>query len=152
MLVLKFDDQTINTFDEKVDMFKNLFFFAFSSTNFNDIENSFYFTAAECSMIIIESEMIKIISRIALDKILSLDEITNRMIKTCSKMLTRLLISLFQICVTHAYYSNVFKTINIITLQKTSKINYTISKVYRLIALLNTIDKIMKFIMSKKIS
>ncbi len=152
MLVLKFDDQTINTFDEKVDMFKNLFFLAFSSTNLSDIENSFYLIAAKCLMIIIESEVIKTISRIAFDKISSLDEITNRMIKTCSEMLTRLLTSLFQICVTHAYHSNVFKTINIITLRKTSKIDYTISKVYKLIALLNTIDKIMKFIMSKKIS
>ncbi len=95
MLVLKFDDQTINTFDEKIDMFKNLFFFAFSSMNLSDIKNSFYFTAAKCSMIIIESEMTKTISRIAFDKISNLDEITNRMIKTCSKMLTKLLISLF---------------------------------------------------------
>jgi hypothetical protein len=51
MLVLKFDDQTINTFDEKVDMFKKLFFLAFFSTNFSDIKSSFYLTAAECSMI-----------------------------------------------------------------------------------------------------
>ncbi len=152
MLVLKFDDQTINTFDEKIDMFRNLFFFAFFSTNFSDIECSFYLIAKNCSMIIIESEIIKIINRIAFDKISSFDEITNKMIKTCSKMLTRLLISLFQICVTHAYHSNVFKTINIITLRKTSKIDYTISKVCELIALLNTIDKIMKFIMNKKIS
>jgi hypothetical protein len=63
-----------------------------------------------------------------------------------------LLISLFQICVTHAYHSNVFKAINIITFRNTNKIDYTISKVYKLIVLLNTIDKIMKFIMNKKIS
>ncbi len=95
MLVLKFDDQTINTFDEKIDMFRNLFFFAFFSTNFSDIECSFYLIAKNCSMIIIESEIIKIINRIAFDKISSFDEITNKMIKTYSEILTRLLISLF---------------------------------------------------------
>jgi hypothetical protein len=91
-------------------------------------------------------------NRIAFDKISDFDEITNKIIKTCSEMLTKLLILLFQHCVTHAYHSNVFKTINIITLRKISKIDYTISKFYKFIVLLNTIDKIMKFIINKKIS
>jgi hypothetical protein len=45
-----------------------------------------------------------------------------------------------------------FKKINIITLKKIDKKDYTISKMYWLIALLNIIEKILKFSMNKKIS
>lgn len=92
-------------------------------------------------MIIIEREMFRVISRASSDMTPSSDEIINRLIKACSGTLTKLLISLFQICVTHAYHSIVFKTANIIILRKTRKVDYIISKAYRLIVLLNIIEK-----------
>jgi hypothetical protein len=133
-------------------MFKNIFFSAAFSTNLNDIENSFYSSAVECSTSITESEVIMIISRIALDKTSNLDDIINRLIKTCSSVLIKLLISLFQICITHAYHLITLKTVNTITLKKTRKSDYITSKAYKSIALLNIIEKVMKSIMSKKIS
>ncbi len=63
-----------------------------------------------------------------------------------------LLISLFDACIQQAYHSKIFKAINIITLKKTDKEDYTISKAYRSIVLLNIMRKILTFIMSKKIS
>ena len=115
---MKFNDQRINTFDEKIDLFKNLFFLAFFSIDLSDRKSSFYSNAVECSMIIIEREMYTIINRVSFDKISSSNEIINRLIKTCSNTLTKLLTSLFQICVMHVYHSIVFKTANIITLKK----------------------------------
>jgi hypothetical protein len=151
MSALKFKNQIINIFDEKIDMFKNIFFSAAFSTDFDDIENSFYSSAVKCSTSITESEMIIIISRIALDKTSSLDDIINRLIKTCSSVLIKLLTSLFQICIAHAYHLITLKTVNTITLKKTRKSDYITLKAYRFIALLNTIKKVMKSIISKKI-
>ncbi len=97
-------------------------------------------------------EMLKIIKRIVLDKISSFDEIINKLLKICVLIMMRLFISLFVFCIQQTYHSKAFKKVNIITLKKVDKRDYTISKTYRLIALLNIIEKILKFIMSKKIS
>jgi hypothetical protein len=64
----------------------------------------------------------------------------------------QLLTSLFIVCIQQTNHLKAFKKINIITLKKVDKRNYTISKTYQSIALLNIIEKIPKFIMSKKIS
>jgi hypothetical protein len=97
MSALKFNDQTINTFDEKIDLFKKLFFVAFSSIDLKNIKSSYYSTAIDCSMIIIEFEIITTIKRIFFDKISSFDDITNKLIKTCFDTQIKLLTSLFQI-------------------------------------------------------
>jgi hypothetical protein len=141
MSTLKFENQIADIFDEKIDMFKNIFFSAAFLTNLDDIENSFYSSAIECSTSITESEVIMIISRIALDKTSSLDDIINRLIKICLSILIKLLISLFQICIAHAYHFITLKIFNTIALKKTRKNDYITSKVYRSIALLNTIEK-----------
>jgi hypothetical protein len=72
--------------------------------------------------------------------------------KICAFIMMQLLISLFVVCIQQTYHSKTFKKVNIITLKKIDKKDYTISKTYRSIALLNIIEKILKFIMSKKIS
>jgi hypothetical protein len=150
MFALKYNDQIADTFDEKVELFKSIFFFAFSSIDFRDIKKFYYSNATQCLVIITENKIIKIINRTIFDNISSSNEIINRFIKVCSNTLTKLLISLFQICATHVYHSIVFKTVNIITLKKSKKIDYIISKIYKSIALLNIIEKVMKFIICKK--
>jgi hypothetical protein len=96
--------------------------------------------------------MLKNIKRIAFDKISSFDEIINKLLKIYVFIMMQLLISIFVVCIQQTYHLKAFKKVNIITLKKIDKIDYTISKTYRLIALLNIIEKILKFIMSKKIS
>jgi hypothetical protein len=44
MLTLKFNDQTIKTFDEKAKKFKSVFFSTSSSIELNDISKSFLFS------------------------------------------------------------------------------------------------------------
>jgi hypothetical protein len=74
------------------------------------------------------------------------------LLKICAFIMMQLFISLFVVYIQQTYHSKAFKKINIITLKKVDKRDYTISKTYRSIALLNIIEKILKFIMSKKIS
>lgn len=114
------------------------------------MKNSFYLNAIEYSIIIIENKIMTIINRTTFDKSLSLDKFINKLLKIYSTTLTKLLISLFQICVTFVYHSIIFKTVNIITLKKKKKIDYIISKTYRSMILLNIIDKIIKSIINKK--
>ncbi len=152
MLILRFNDLTIETFDEKTKMFKNVFFSTSSSIEFDDISKSFYFHFIEYFLNITKRKMLKIIKRIVLDKISNLDKIINKLLKIYVFIIMQLITSLFVVCIQQTYHSKTFKKVNIITLKKIDKRNYTISKTYRSIALLNIIDKILEFIMSKKIS
>jgi hypothetical protein len=152
MFIFKFNDLTTETFDEKAKMFKNVFFSTSSSIELDDIQKSFYFRFIKCSLSITKRKMLKIIRRIVFDKISNLDEIINKLLKICVLIMMQLLTSLFVVCIQQTYYSKAFKKVNIITLKKIDKRDYTISKTYQSIALLNIIEKILKFIMSKKIS
>ena len=61
-----------------------------------------------------------------------------------------MLTSLFQACVTLEYHSRIFKKTHSITLKKLSNSNYFISKTYRFIVLLNTLDKALKIVIIYK--
>jgi fumarate reductase subunit C len=144
MFILKFNDLTTETFDEKTKMFKSVFFSTSSSIELDDILRSFYFRFIECSFSITKREMLKIIKRIAFDKISSFDEIINKLFKICVFIMMQLLTLLFIVCIQQTYHSKAFKKVNIITLKKVDKKDYTISKTYRSIALLNIIEKSFK--------
>jgi hypothetical protein len=152
MLIFKFNDLMIETFDEKTKMFKNVFFSTSSSIEFDDISRSFYFRFIECSFSITKRKMLKIIKLIAFDKISNFDEIINKLFKICVLIMMQLFISLFIVCIQQTYHLKTFKNVNIITSKKIDKKDYMISKMYWLIALLNIIEKILKFIINKKIS
>jgi hypothetical protein len=152
MLILRFNNLAIETFDEKTKMFKSVFFSTSSSIKLDDNSKSFYFRFIKCSFKITKRKMLKIVKRIVFDKISSFDEIINKLLKICVFIMMQLLILLFIDCIQQTYHSKTFKKVNIIILKKIDKRNYTISKTYRSIALLNIIEKILEFIMSKKIS
>jgi hypothetical protein len=99
MLILKFNDLTIEIFDEKAKMFKSVFFSTSSSIELDDISRSFYFRFIECSFSITKRKMLKIIKRIVFDKISSFDKIINKMFKICDFIMMQLLISLFIVCI-----------------------------------------------------
>ncbi len=63
-----------------------------------------------------------------------------------------ILINLFNACVTHKYYLKQFKKAQIIVLYKSKKSDYIDWKMYRLIALLDTMSKTLKLIMIKRLS
>ena len=99
-----------------------------------------------------EKKIVETLSRSRLDKTSRFDDITNRILKTCIVSLTRLLTSLFQTCVILRYHSRAFRETHIITLKKMRKADYTTSKVYKSIVLLNTMSKALEFIIIEKIA
>ena len=58
---------------------------------------------------------------------------------------------LFNVCVKLGYYPKIFKRANTVVLRKLKKNDYTNLKAYRLIALLNTIEKALKLVVVKKL-
>jgi hypothetical protein len=99
MFILKHNNQIIESFDEKIDMFKNVFFSTFSFVDLNDISRFFYLNSIECLSCIIEKKVLTIIKWFALDKISSLDEFTNKLLKAFAFIIIKLFISLFEICI-----------------------------------------------------
>ena len=133
-------------------MLRNFFFSTFSETDLSDLQSYTYFTKHACSLIITIEKMRKTLTRSKFDKISKSNDITNKILKTCSQKLISVLTSLFQACVTLEYYLRVFRETHSITLKKSDKSNYSILKIYKFIALLNTLDKTLKTVMTNKIT
>ena len=133
-------------------MLKKVFFSLFSNVDLSDLQSFIYLAFLKCSITITEKEVTTTLKRFRLDKTSSSNEIINRLLKACTDTLTKLLTSLFQICVTLKYHSRIFKETHTIALKKSEKVDYTTSKTYRSIALLNTLRKTLEFIMTEKIA
>jgi len=99
-----------------------------------------------------EDEVRQIIKRVKADKASDVSNILNKALQTDLAKLTLILMSLFNAYVIHRYYSKQFKKAQMIVLCKLKKSNYTDSKTYQLIALLDIMNKALKLIMIKRLS
>jgi hypothetical protein len=127
---LKFNNYTIDTFEKKIDMFKNLFFWTSSSIDLIDISRFFYLNSIECSSSIIKTKIFTIIKRFVFNKISNFNNFINKLLKTYVFIMIKLFTFLFKICIQLFYHLKTFKKINTITLKKTKKNDYIVSKMY----------------------
>jgi len=146
------NEQMTMTFEEKIEILREKFFFSSSQTNINNIANSFIFLTMSFDLHISEDEVRQTIKRVKADKASDVSDISNRMLQTDLAELILILMSLFNACVTCRYYSKQFKKTQMIVLHKLKKSDYTDSKTYRLIALLDIMSKALKSIMTKRLS
>jgi hypothetical protein len=116
-----------------------------TSFNYRDV-------VVKTTSLISKNEIRQIINKCKFDNVSNSNEISNRILKILIKKLLSLLTNLFRACVEHDYHLLCFREINIIILKKSNKSNYTDFKTYKLIALLNTIDKGLEFIIARKIN
>ena len=86
------------------------------------------------------------------DKAFETNLILNWTLKILRKTMTKRLIFISQACIDVEDYSKSFREAKIILLKKVEKTDYTIFKVYRSIALWNTINKMLKSIIIDKIT
>ena len=86
-----------------------------------------------------------------INKTSKFNKITKKFLKICEKSLIMVLISFFQICVTKKYHFQFYWNVNTVVLRKSKKTNYIIMKTWRPIALLNTIEKMLKTVISHKL-
>ena len=133
-------------------MFKNSFFSSALNVDLSDINNFTYAKSLKLTKIINKEEINKAIAKLKTNKTFKTNQIFNRMLKTLRETMTKKLIFIFQIYINVEYHSKSFRETKIIMLKKIKKSDYTFFKIYRSIALLNTINKLLKSIMINKIT
>jgi len=153
-LSLKWSDinQMTMTFKKKIKILQEKFFLSFFQTNVNNIANSFIFLIISSDLYISEDEVRQIIKRVKANKASDISDISNKALQTDLAELFSILMSLFNAYVIHRYHSKQFKKTQMIVLCKSKKSNYTDSKIYWFIALLDIMKKALKLIMIKRLS
>ena len=91
-----------------------------------------------------EKKLKQIICTAAQDKTLEHNDISFQTLRMTLLLLLLTFVQLFQTCLTLSYHSRKFKKTKTVVLCKSNKENYTVLKIYRLIALLNTLSKALK--------
>ena len=145
------NNTTALTKTNKAHCLKKFFFSSFTKTNIDDIAEATYSEEFEFSHIINE-EIHQTIFNASSNKTLEKDEILNRILKTILSHIVFALNWIFNTNLTLKYCFKHFRESIIISLRKSKKFDYSIFKVYRSIALLNIMNKIMKIIMISKLS
>ncbi len=145
-------DQMITTFEKKIKILQEKFFLSLSQININDIADSFILLTMSFDLRISKDEVKQTIKRIKANKASDILNISNRVLQTDLAELTLILMSLFNAYVIHRYHLKQFKKTQIIVLYKSKKSDYTDSKTYWLIALLDIMKKTLKSIMIKRLS
>ena len=96
-------------------------------------------------------EIIKVINKINLNKTFEINEIINRTLRQLVRVVIKQICFFFDKCIKKIIQSSHFEKIFTIILRKSRKKNYLKFLSYKSIALLNTLNKILKSIMFKRI-
>ncbi len=145
-------DHMTTTFEKKIKILREKFFFSSSQANVNNIAKSFISLTVSFNSRITKDEVKQIIRWVKADKASDASNILNRVLQASLAELISVLTSLFNACVTYKYHSKQFKKTQTIVLHKLKKSNYINLKTYRLIALLDIMSKALKSIMIKRLS
>ena len=121
-------------------MFKNSFFSFVLNADLSDINNFTYAESLTSTKSIDKNEMNNAIAKLKADKASETNQIFNRMLKMLRETMTKKLIFIFQACIDVEYHSKSFREAKTIMFKKIKKSDYTSFKVYRSIALLNTMN------------
>ena len=101
---------------------------------------------------IILQQIERIINKLTSNKASELDNIINRVLKKTLSIIQHHLLALMQTSFDNDHFLIIFKTITIVILRKSDKLDYIKSNTYRSIVLKNTLEKIMKSIITNLIS
>jgi hypothetical protein len=145
--------ETIENFAFKTKMLHKHFFSNTTETNLSDLQNFIYRSAvAETKSRIQKNEIRQVIKRCKSDNVSEFDDISNKIFKILCTELMLSLINLFRVCVELNYHSRCFRVTHIIIFKKFNKKDYFDVKTYRFITLLNTLSKILKSIIIRRIN
>ena len=145
------NDTTALTKTDKAHCLKEFFFSSFTEVNIDDIAEATYFEKFEFSHIT-DEEIHQTIFNVSSNKSSKKNEILNRIFKTTLSHIAFSLNWIFNMNLTLKYCLKHFKESIIISLRKLNKFDYFILKAYRSIIFFNTMNKIMKIIMTNKFS
>ena len=147
----RLNDTTALTKIDKAHCLKEFFFSSFTEINIDDIAEATYFEKLEFSHIT-DEEIHQTVFNASSNKSSKKNEILNRILKTVLSHIAFALNWIFNTNLTLKYCLKHFRESIIISLRKSNKFDYSIFKAYRSIALLNIMSKIMKVIMTSRLS
>ena len=148
---LKKHEKLVTTTQNKIKiMFET--HFSFSSTMFmKDVAKFDYSSSINDETSMTRREMMKIIHKINLNKTFEINEIINKTLRQFVCVVVEQIRFFFNRCIKKKIQSSHFKKIFTIMLRKLRKKNYSKSSSYKSIALLNTLSKMLKSIVFKRI-
>ncbi len=145
--------KTTIEFENKIDMLFIQFFLSTSQTDLSDTLKYRYFNAViKTHENIIEKEIHQTIKKCKFDNVSKSNDISNKVLKLLINKLMSTLLRLFRVCAMLNYHFRCFREAYIIALKKFNKSKYTNFKMYKLITLLNTLNKTLKSIIVKRIN
>ncbi len=116
-------------------------------SNFN-----YFNVVLKSSSLITKNEIRQTIKRCRSNNASKFDDIFNRIFKILVDKLMSHLMNLFRVCAALNYHSRCFREIHIIVLKRSKKRNYTNIKTYKSIVLLNTLNKVLKSVIARRIN
>ena len=126
--------------------------FSFSSTVFmKDVAEFDYFSSVNDEASVTRREMMKVIYKINLNKAFEINEIINRTLRQFVRVVVEQICFFFDRCIKEGIQLSHFKKVFIIMLRKSRKKNYSKFLSYKSIALLNTLNKMLKSIVFERI-
>jgi hypothetical protein len=129
----------------------DFFFFSFVAANLDDIAKSTYSKSINFSEIF-ENEISQTIVKIVLNTVSKKNDILNRVIKFALSHVMSVVKWIFNQSLRLKYCLKHFKKFITMSFRKINKSDYFVFKAYRFIALLNILNKLMKSIMTTRLS
>ena len=149
--LLKKREKLIITAQNKIKIIFKIYF-SFSSIIFmKNVAEFNYFLSINDKAPMTRREIIKIIHKINLNKIFEINKIINKTLRQFARVVVKQIRSFFDKCIKKRIQSSHFKKVFTIMLRKSKKKNYLKSSLYKLIVLLNTLNKMLKLIMFERI-
>ena len=149
ILLLKTRENVAAVTQNKIEIIFKIYFSFLSIIFMNDIEKFIYFSLTNDDETITYREIIKVIYKIISNKMSKVNKIINKTLRQLARIIIKQINSFFDKCNKENIQSSHFKQIFTIMLRKSNKKNYTKSSSYKLITLLNTLNKMLKSIVLK---
>ncbi len=136
----------------KIQCLIDFFFFSFVAVNLDDIIEKTTYSKSIDFFEIIENEISQTIVKIISNIVSKKNDILNRIIKLAFSHVMSVVKWIFNQSLRLKYCFKHFREFIMIFLRKINKSNYSVFKAYRFIALLNILDKLIKSIMTTRLS
>ena len=146
ILLLKKREKLIITAQNKIEIMFKIHFLFLLIVFMKDVAEFDYFSSVDDETSITHRKIMKIIHKISSNKIFKINEIINKTLRQLARVVVEQICSFFNKCIKKKIQSSHFKKIFTIILRKSKKKNYSKSSSYKLIALLNTLSKMLKSI------
>ena len=149
--LLKKHEKLVTTTQNKIEIMFAAHFSSSSTMFMKDIAKFNYSLLIDDETSMTRREMMKVIHKVSLNKTFEINEIINKTLRQFARVVVEQIHSFFDKCIKKKIQSSHFKKIFTIMLRKSKKKNYLKFSLYKSIALLNTLNKMLKSIVFKRI-